>query len=57
MSIRSEIDRISSNVSDAFDAIAEKGGEVTQATSDALADAIRSIPEGSEYEVYDGTVV
>ena len=47
MSIQSEITRISGNVSDAFTAIAAKGGTVpTGANSDDLATAIASITTG-----------
>lgn len=47
MSIQSEITRISGNVSDAFDAIAGKGGIVpASSNSDDLALLIASIPQG-----------
>lgn len=47
MSVQSEINRISANVSDAFTAVEEKGGTVPSgATSDSLASSIRSIQGG-----------
>lgn len=53
MSISSEIERISSNVSGAFIAILDKGGFVPDdATSEDLADAIETIPE-PHTEIYE----
>lgn len=53
MSISSEIERISSNVSSAFTAISDKGGTVPiAATSEDLADAIETIPE-PHTEIYE----
>lgn len=47
MSIQNEIDRIASNVADAYAAVEEKGGTVPEeANSDKLAEAIRSIESG-----------
>lgn len=48
MSIESQILRIQQNVADAFIAIGEMGGTVSRpASSDALEEAVRSIPSGS----------
>lgn len=45
MSIQSEIKRISGNVSDAYEAVGEKGGTLPEIqNSDNLAAAIREIP-------------
>lgn len=49
MSIQSEITRISGNISDSLDAVAEKGVTVPgNASSDDLPGLIRSIPSGGE---------
>lgn len=53
MSIQSEIDRISGNVSDALDAIAEKGVYVPAgANSDDLRSLIRAIPSGGRISYF-----
>lgn len=57
MSIQSEIERIKFNVSSAYDAVAEKGGELPQKmNSDNLAESIHSIVtcECKEYTAGDG---
>lgn len=52
MSIQSEITRISENVSDSLDAVAEKGVTVPLgSTSDDLPDLIRSIQTGSNITI------
>ena len=58
MSIQSEIDRISDNVSETLSAIAEKGVAVpTDANSDDMADLVRSIStsNATDYIVEQGT--
>lgn len=56
MSIQTEIDRISGNVSAALSAIVEKGVTVPDgSTSDALAELITSIEVGGGYDVIAGT--
>ena len=51
MSIETEINRISTNVSDTLSAISEMGGEVPDgATSDDMASGVRSIPVGSKID-------
>lgn len=47
MSVKTQIDRISGNITASFDAVGEKGGTVpAQKVSGNLASAIRSIPAG-----------
>ena len=49
MSVETEINRISANVSDTLSAISEMGGEVPDgATSDDMASGVRSIPVGAK---------
>lgn len=56
MSVQTEIDRISGNVSAALAAIAEKGVAVPDgSTSDALAELIASIQAGGGMKVCSGT--
>ena len=51
MSIETEINRISTNVSDTLSAISEMGGEVPDgATSDDMASGVRSIPVGAKID-------
>ena len=51
MSIETEINRISTNVSDTLSAISEMGGEVPEdATSDDMASGVRSIPVGAKID-------
>lgn len=51
MSIETEINRISTNVSDTLSAISEMGGEVPEgATSDNMASGVRSIPVGAKID-------
>lgn len=51
MSIETEINRISTNVSDTLSAISEMGGEVPGgATSDDMASGVRSIPVGAKID-------
>ena len=51
MSIETEINRISTNVSDTISAISEMGGEVPDgATSDDMASGVRSIPVGAKID-------
>ena len=51
MSIKTEINRISANVSDTLSAISEMGGEVPEgATSDDMASGVRSIPVGAKID-------
>lgn len=51
MSIETEINRISANVSDTLSAISEMGGEVPEdATSDDMASGVRSIPVGAKID-------
>lgn len=55
MSIQSEIDRISQNVSDSLDAVAAKGATVpTGSTSDDLPSLIASIPTSGAVESVNG---
>lgn len=50
MSVQSEINRITNNIADAYDAVENKGGTLPAAlTSDNLADAIQSISGGGSY--------
>lgn len=56
MSIQSQIDRIKSNLSAAYDALAEKGVEVGGG-SDRLAEMVSSITTGNEIEEGDVTFV
>ena len=52
MSIKTEISRISSNITDAFAAVEEAGVTVSgTATSDTLPDAIRQIPDAIYAEI------
>lgn len=46
MSIANEIQRIKTNIQDAFDTVSDMGGTYTEVHSDNLADAIASIPQG-----------
>lgn len=56
MSIQTQIDRISGNVTAALTAIADKGVSVPDgSTSDALAELIASIEAGGGYDVIAGT--
>lgn len=49
MSIETEINRISTNVSDTLSAVSEMGGEVPEgATSNDMASGVRSIPVGAK---------
>ncbi len=51
MSIETEINRISANVSDTLSAVSEMGGEVPEgATSDDMASGVRSIPVGAKID-------
>ena len=51
MSIETEINRISTNVSDTLSAVSEMGGEVPEgATSDDMASGVRSIPVGAKID-------
>lgn len=51
MSIETEINRISANVSDTLSAISEMGGEVPEgATSNDMASGVRSIPVGAKID-------
>lgn len=51
MSIETEINRISANVSDTLSAVSEMGGEVPEgATSDDMANSVRSIPIGAKID-------
>lgn len=55
MSIQGEIERIQKNVSDAFEAVSEMGGDVPASRkSDNLANAVKSIPVGPTYAAGDG---
>ena len=57
MSIQSEINRLTQNISNAFTAVGNKGGTVPSAkVSSNLADAINSIPAGVQVQVKSGTV-
>ena len=51
MSIETEINRISANVSDTLSAVSEMGGEVPEgATSNDMASGVRSIPVGAKID-------
>lgn len=51
MSIETEINRISTNVSNTLSAVSEMGGEVPEgATSDDMASGVRSIPVGAKID-------
>ena len=51
MSIETEINRISTNVSDTLSAVSEMGGEVPEgATSNDMAAGVRSIPVGAKID-------
>lgn len=54
MSIQNEIERIKFNISSAYDAVADKGGELPEKmNSDNLADAIQMIPSGEKLFTID----
>lgn len=60
MSIQSEIERIQSNISAAYDAVEEKGGSLPEGkNSDNLPNAIAGIPTGGgkEYAAGDGITI
>lgn len=58
MSVKTQIDRLSGNVTDALAAIAEKGVTVPDgSTSDALAGLIASIEVGGGAEYVDASEV